>query len=115
MRKYAGPGRRHCPGTRCSRTGHDRETRSCVKSEVKSQKSEVRSLQPAAPPGRPIGMVRFAVLVLVSIVLATPEARQSSATVERDLAYGTDPTQRLDLSVPAGKGFPTVIFVHGGS
>jgi acetyl esterase/lipase len=60
-------------------------------------------------------MVRFAVLVLVSIVLATPEARQSSATVERDLAYGTDPTQRLDLSVPAGKGFPTVIFVHGGS
>ena len=36
-------------------------------------------------------------------------------TVERDLAYGPDPLQRLDLSVPAAKGFPTVLFVHGGS
>jgi acetyl esterase/lipase len=35
--------------------------------------------------------------------------------VERDLAYGPDPLQRLDLSVPAGKGFPTAIFIHGGS
>jgi len=35
--------------------------------------------------------------------------------VERDLPYGPDPEQRLDLAVPAGKGFPTVVFVHGGS
>jgi acetyl esterase/lipase len=36
-------------------------------------------------------------------------------SVERDLAYGSDAKQRLDLSVPAAKGFPTVVFVHGGS
>ncbi|HKI03312.1 MAG TPA: alpha/beta hydrolase [Thermoanaerobaculia bacterium] len=34
---------------------------------------------------------------------------------ERDLAYGPDPKQRLDLSVPAAKGFSTVLFIHGGS
>jgi arylformamidase len=34
---------------------------------------------------------------------------------ERELAYGPDPNQRLDLSLPAAKRFPTVIFVHGGS
>jgi len=33
---------------------------------------------------------------------------------ERDLSYGSDAKQRLDLSVPAGSGFPTVVFVHGG-
>jgi len=31
------------------------------------------------------------------------------------LAYGSHPRQQLDLSVPEAKGFPTVIFVHGGS
>jgi len=36
-------------------------------------------------------------------------------TVKRDLAYGPAPKQRLDLSIPAAKGFPTVVFVHGGS
>jgi len=35
--------------------------------------------------------------------------------VRRNLPYGSYPNQRLDLSVPAGTGFPTVIFVHGGS
>jgi acetyl esterase/lipase len=35
--------------------------------------------------------------------------------IERDLTYGTDAAQRLDLSTPAGRDFPTVIFVHGGS
>lgn len=33
----------------------------------------------------------------------------------RGLAYGPDPHQRLDLLVPAAKGFPTVLFIHGGS
>ena len=51
----------------------------------------------------------------MSIVLVIPAARQGAATVERDLAYGADPAQRLDLSTPAAKGFPTLIFVHGGS
>lgn len=35
--------------------------------------------------------------------------------LERDLAYGPDPNQRLDLSVPSAKAFPTVLFIHGGS
>ncbi|HKH46015.1 MAG TPA: alpha/beta hydrolase [Thermoanaerobaculia bacterium] len=35
--------------------------------------------------------------------------------MERDLAYGSDLQQRLDLSVPAAKGFSTVLFIHGGS
>jgi arylformamidase len=34
---------------------------------------------------------------------------------EPDLAYGADPKQRLDLSVPTVRGFSTVLFVHGGS
>ncbi len=46
-------------------------------------------------------------LWLASAVAASP--------VELDLAYGSHPRQRLDLVVPATKGFPTVIFVHGGS
>ena len=39
----------------------------------------------------------------------------SAQTVERDLSYGPDPAQKLDLTLPAAKNFPTVIFVHGGS
>ena len=35
--------------------------------------------------------------------------------IERDLGYGPDPNHRLDLSVPATKGFPTLLFIHGGS
>ena len=34
---------------------------------------------------------------------------------EREPKYGPDPNQGLDLSLPTGKRFPTVIFVHGGS
>lgn len=49
--------------------------------------------------------------VLLTLVLGSI----ASQTLERDLAYGSDPSQRLDLSVPAAKGFPTVIFIHGGS
>ena len=34
----------------------------------------------------------------------------------RDLAYGPDARHRLDLFVPSGKpGWPTAIFIHGGS
>jgi acetyl esterase/lipase len=35
--------------------------------------------------------------------------------LEADLPYGPDPKQHLDLLVPAAKGYPTVVFVHGGS
>ena len=39
----------------------------------------------------------------------------AASPVERDLAYGSHPRQRLDLFTPETKGFPTVVFVHGGS
>src|SRR5688572_27457636 len=58
-------------------------------------------------------MTRVVVLLLASIALVPDE--QPAPPVERDLAYGGDPAQRLDLFVPATKGFPTLIFVHGGS
>jgi len=54
---------------------------------------------------------RFVVLFLGLAVSSNAGAAQS---LERDQAYGADPFQHLDLSVPAGKGFPTVIFIHGG-
>ena len=42
---------------------------------------------------------------------------QTAPAVERDIPYapGGDRQQQLDLYVPGGKDFPTVIFVHGGS
>ena len=50
------------------------------------------------------------------VVLLSALARTGSAQhMEKDLAYGQDPKQRLDLSTPASNGFPTVIFIHGGS
>jgi acetyl esterase/lipase len=39
----------------------------------------------------------------------------TAQVLHRDLAYGPHPKQRLDLSVPTAKGFPTVLFIHGGS
>jgi len=39
----------------------------------------------------------------------------AAESLERDVAYGPDPNQRLDLSVPSAKGFTTVLFIHGGS
>jgi acetyl esterase/lipase len=48
-------------------------------------------------------------LLAVAALMAAP------APTERELAYGSHPRQRLDLVVPEGKGFPTVLFVHGGS
>jgi pimeloyl-ACP methyl ester carboxylesterase len=46
--------------------------------------------------------------------MAATAGSGGSQTMERDLAYGSDPMQRLDLTVPAARGFPTVLFVHGG-
>jgi acetyl esterase/lipase len=45
------------------------------------------------------------------VLAASPGVRP----VERDLSYGADALNRLDLSTPAEPGFPTVLFVHGGS
>jgi acetyl esterase/lipase len=47
---------------------------------------------------------------------ARPSA-QSDRTEWRDIAYVTaaTPDQQLDLTVPSRTGFPTVLFIHGGS
>lgn len=42
-------------------------------------------------------------------------ATASSQTVERDVPYGSDPRQRLDVYLPNKKPFATLVFVHGGS
>jgi acetyl esterase/lipase len=52
------------------------------------------------------------VVLLWLAVASTARVAQGS---ERELRYGPDPNQGLDLSLPTGKRFPTVIFVHGGS
>lgn len=37
------------------------------------------------------------------------------ATIERDVSYGADPAQRLDVYYPAGaSGAPVILYVHGG-
>ena len=54
--------------------------------------------------------VRFTIMLLVFL-----PNRSFPQVVERNVAYGPDPQQQLDLVVPATRGFPTVIFVHGGS
>lgn len=51
--------------------------------------------------------------------LLTPyheKAGYTAPRLERDLAYGTDPRQRLDVHAAAGPGqpAPVVLFVHGG-
>ena len=40
----------------------------------------------------------------------------ANARIERDLAYGTDPQQRLDVYLPAqAKAAPIIFMVHGGA
>ena len=55
-------------------------------------------------------LVTCAMLAFAAAALAWPPR-----PIERDLSFGADPAQRLDLSTPDAKGFPTVIFIHGGS
>lgn len=52
--------------------------------------------------------------VLVLLPLA---AASQTPAVERNVPYvtGGSADQRLDLTVPTASGFPTVIFIHGGS
>ena len=52
------------------------------------------------------------VALLMAFAPARSDGRQ---TIEIDLAYGSDPSQRLNLSIPAALHYPTVVFVHGGS
>ncbi len=51
-------------------------------------------------------------LILLATLMAHP-----APSVQRDIPYvtGGGHQQQLDLFLPAGQGFPTVLFVHGGS
>jgi acetyl esterase/lipase len=68
---------------------------------------------PGSRRARGLSFPKYVLTLLVTVPLvAAQEAR-----VERDVIYrtGGGPDQTLDLYVPAASGFPTVIFVHGGS
>ena len=56
-------------------------------------------------------MTKNAVILLLALA-CNGAAPQRSKT---DVSYGIDALQKLDLGIPAGKGFATLIFVHGGS
>lgn len=56
-------------------------------------------------------MISFMPVAFALMVSATGQAQR----VERDVAYGSDSAQRLDLFLPDAKLFSTVVFVHGGS
>lgn len=63
-----------------------------------------------------MGRCRSLLPLLLLASAAAPAAGQAAApAVARDIPYGPDPAQRLDLSLPDASGFPTLIFVHGGS
>ena len=64
--------------------------------------------------GRDIGgNIRKMLEVYTPLLAAAPK---DGVNVVRDVAYGTDARQRLDLFVPTGKtGVPVVVFIHGGA
>ncbi len=51
--------------------------------------------------------------LLLSLVFFINQGKAQD--IVRDLPYGPHPSQCLDLAVPSGNGFSTVIFIHGGS
>jgi arylformamidase len=53
---------------------------------------------------------------LASLKLMYEKAHLPESRIHRGLAYreSSDPKQRLDLYVPDGKGWPVLLFVHGG-
>lgn len=63
----------------------------------------------ACPEGLPTGDI-------VPGVQAAPSCPSSAYTLDADLAYGTDPAQKLDLYRPRGASgrLPTVVWIHGG-
>ncbi|HEX4824073.1 MAG TPA: alpha/beta hydrolase [Candidatus Polarisedimenticolaceae bacterium] len=58
--------------------------------------------------------MRIPGLAVVALVAAAAHAAPFTH-IERDVAYGHDPLQTLDLETPEAKAFATVVFVHGGS
>ena len=76
-----------------------------------------------SPVGRVAVIVLLALLMLNSCAKASvprgggsgPSSTAAGALVHRDLAYGSDPAQQLDVYQPAGaSGDPIIVMVHGG-
>jgi acetyl esterase/lipase len=60
-----------------------------------------------------LGNVAKTLALYTPILAAAPK---TGVTIERDVAYGSDARQRLDLHRPAGaRGAPIVVFLHGGA
>ena len=53
--------------------------------------------------------------VVVLLLLAGMSANAQTSHALRNLAYGGEPLQRLDLYLPASRHFASVLFLHGGS
>ncbi len=76
----------------------------------------------AEPPAEIAAKIRASGQAMDASVMAMyaplhPKPPYTGVTVVRDLAYGTDPLQKLDVFAPpnaAGATRPVVIFVHGG-
>jgi acetyl esterase/lipase len=56
-----------------------------------------------------------ALLLMVIALCAILGRSAEGQTTERDIHYGPEPQQTLDLTVPAATRYSTLIFVHGGS
>ena len=75
--------------------------------------SKFRMLQAVGIAGL-VGIVLAACSPLVALNLAVP---RSGYRIERDLAYGSDPRQKLDIYVPdhAAANASVILFFYGGS
>ena len=57
-----------------------------------------------------------AVVERAGIAVLYEKSKLPEGQILRDLAYGIEVRQKLDLFIPSGKtGWPTAIFIHGGS
>jgi acetyl esterase/lipase len=66
----------------------------------------------------PMKHTRLAFIIAFSLLALAPAHCSAQSLVERDIAYvpGAAADRRLDLYLPQGAhGFPTVVFIHGGS
>ena len=77
-----------------------------------------RVAQACIDAGRPLLLCVLALLAMATLAGCTAAAEPDlppGARILRDLAYGDDPAQRLDVYLPPNaKGAPAILMVHGG-
>ncbi|MGF1628156.1 MAG: alpha/beta hydrolase [Kiloniellaceae bacterium] len=74
---------------------------------------------PGSQPGKPLLLLCVVALLAMAMLGGCAAAAQrdlpDGARILRDLAYGADPAQRLDVYLPPNaKGAPVILMVHGG-